>query len=110
VKIAKIIALLGVLAMGATLIYSFAVGDFFGEGKELLAMPWGVTSIIDVYTGVSLFSIWVIFREKSFVRSLIWIAFFIVLGFFAVSLYTLIALQRSGNDWQRFWLGRRAEG
>jgi hypothetical protein len=32
-----------------------------------------------------------------------------VLGFWTASLYTLIALQRSGGDWRRFWLGRRGE-
>jgi hypothetical protein len=105
-KVAKIVAMLGVLAMGTMLIYSFAVGDFGGEGKELLAMPWGVTSIVDVYTGVSLFSIWVVYRERSLPRSLAWIAGFIVLGFFAVSVYTLLALQNSAGDWKHFWMGR----
>jgi hypothetical protein len=32
-----------------------------------------------------------------------------ILGFWTASLYTLIALQTSGGDWQRFWLGRRKE-
>lgn len=106
-RIAKVVALLGVLAMGATLIYSFAVGDLGGEGKELLAMPWGVTSIIDVYTGISLFCLWVVYREKSLLRSLAWIVGFIVLGFFAAGVYTLLALQSSGGDWSRFWMGKR---
>ncbi|MBN1485653.1 MAG: DUF1475 family protein [Chloroflexia bacterium] len=105
---AKIIALLGVLAMGAMLIYSFAVGDFGGEGGELLSMPWGLTSIVDIYTGISLFSLWVVYRERSLPRSLAWIASFIVLGFFSAALYTLIALQGSQGDWQRFWMGQRA--
>jgi predicted small integral membrane protein len=32
-----------------------------------------------------------------------------VLGFFTASLYTFIALQSSGGDWGRFWMGRRWE-
>ena len=32
-----------------------------------------------------------------------------VLGFFAASLYMLIALQTSGGDWKRFWMGKRAD-
>jgi hypothetical protein len=30
-----------------------------------------------------------------------------VLGFWAGALYTLIALQTCGNDWKRFWYGKR---
>jgi hypothetical protein len=38
-KIAKIISLLGIFAMTAVLIYGFTVGDFSGEGAQLLSMP-----------------------------------------------------------------------
>jgi hypothetical protein len=106
-KIAKIVALLGLLAMGAVLIYGFAVGDFAEEGKQLLSMPWGIVSLVDLYVGFTLFSGWIIYREKSLWRSVVWVALMMVLGFFTASLYTLIALQRSGGDWRRFWLGRR---
>ena len=46
-KIAKIIALLGLLAMTVVLIYGFTVGNFSGEGAKLLAMPWGIVSLVD---------------------------------------------------------------
>lgn len=64
-KLAKIISLLGVLAMTAVLIYGFTVGDFSGEGSQLLSMPWGIVSLVDLYTGFVLFSGWIIYREKS---------------------------------------------
>jgi hypothetical protein len=32
----------------------------------------------------------------------------LTLGFFAGSLYTFIALQTSGDDWRKFWLGKNA--
>jgi hypothetical protein len=106
-KIAKIISLLGLLAMAAVLIYGFTVGDFAEEGKQLLSMPWGIVSLVDLYVGFILFSGWIVYREKSLWRSVVWVALMMVLGFFTASLYTLIALQRSGGDWRRFWLGRR---
>jgi hypothetical protein len=106
-KIAKIISLLGLLAMAAVLIYGFTVGDFAEEGKQLLSMPWGIVSLVDLYVGFTLFSGWIVYREKSLWRSVVWVALMMVLGFFTASLYTLIALQRSGGDWRRFWLGRR---
>ena len=107
-RIAKVIALLGALLMGCALIYGFTVGDFTGEGAQLLAMPWGVVSLVDVYTMFTLFSVWVTYREKSIARSAIWVLFIMVLGAFICSIYALIALQTSGGDWKRFWLGHRA--
>ena len=108
-RLAKVIALLGVLAMGAVLVYGFTVGDFGGEGARLLAMPWGIVSMVDLYVGFILFSVWIVYREKSWWRALVWVVLMMVLGFFAGSLYALIALQASGGDWRRFWLGRRAQ-
>ena len=107
-RIAKFIALLGVLAMTAVLIYGFTAGDFFAEGSQLTAMPWGIVSLIDLYTGFILFSGWIIYREKSLPAAILWTIAMMVLGFFAGALYTFIALQSSGNDWRKFWLGKHA--
>jgi hypothetical protein len=107
-EIAKALSLLGLLAMTGVLIYGFTVGDFAGEGARLLAMPWGIVSLVDLYVGFTLFSAWIVFRERSWARSLIWVVLMMVLGFFTASLYTFLALQASGGDWHKFWFGRRA--
>lgn len=109
-KIAKLIALLGLLAMTGVLIYGFTVGNFSEEGSVLLSMPWGIVSLVDLYVGFILFSGWIVYRENSLARSIVWIALMMVLGFFTASLYTLIALQTSGGDWRRFWMGKRWDG
>ena len=106
-KIAKIIALIGLISMTAVLIYGFTLGDFSTEGAKLLAMPWGIVSLVDLYVGFILFSCWIVFREKAALPSVIWVILMMVLGFWAGALYTLIALQTSGNDWKRFWFGKR---
>jgi hypothetical protein len=106
-KIAKLVALLGLLAMTGVLIYGFTVGDFAGEGKQLLSMPWGIVSLVDLYTGFILFSGWIVYREKSLLRSIVWVVLMMVLGFWTASLYTLIVLQSSDGDWRRFWMGHR---
>jgi len=108
VKIAKAVALLGLLAMTAILIYGFTVGDFAAEGKQLLSMPWGIVSLVDLYVGFVLFSGWIVYREKSAVRSVVWVILMMILGFWTASLYALIALQASGGDWRRFWMGQRS--
>ena len=108
-KVAKAISLLGLLAMTAVLIYGFTAGNFREDGAALLSNPWGIVSIVDLYVGFSLFSGWIIYREKSVFRSIIWVILMMVLGFFTGSLYTFIALQTSDGDWRRFWMGKRAK-
>ncbi len=108
-RLAKILALLGAAAMTAVLVYAFSTGDLGKEGSALLSMPWGIVSLVDLYVGFFLFSGWIAYREKSFIRSVVWIVLMMVLGFFTASVYTLVALQTSGGDWRRFWMGRRWE-
>ena len=108
-KIAKIISLIGLVAMTGILIYGFTVGDFSAEGAKLLAMPWGIVSLVDLYVGFALFSCWIVFREKALLPSVIWVILMMVLGFWAGALYTFIALQTSGGDWQSVWFGKRAK-
>ena len=107
-KLAKAISLLGLLAMTAVLVYGFTIGDFGGEGARLLAMPWGIVSLVDLYVGFVLFSAWIVYREKALLPSILWVVLMMVLGFWTGALYTFIALQKSGGDWRRFWMGRRA--
>ena len=108
-KVAKIISGLGILAMTAVLIYGFTVGDFGQDGSKLLQNPWGIVSMVDLYTGFILFSGWIVFREKSLFRSVVWVILMMVLGFFTASLYTFIALNSSSGNWQKFWMGHRAD-
>ena len=107
-KLGKIIAVLGLVAMTAVLIYGFTVGDFSAEGAILTRMPWGIVSLVDLYTGFVLFSGWIFFREKSLLRAALWTVSVMVLGHFATSLYALLALLASKGDWKRFWMGHRA--
>jgi hypothetical protein len=108
-NIAKIIAFIGLLAMTIVLIYGFVIGDFAGEGAQLLKMPWGIVSLVDLYVGFFLFSGWIVYREKNPLATVVWVAAMMVLGFWTASLYTFLALQRSQGDWKRFWLGKHAE-
>jgi len=104
--------MLHVMSMLATLLHI----------KPLLKMNKGVSSLervrtsrtamarlVDLYVGFALFSIWIVYRERAVAPSMIWVLLMMVLGFWAGSLYTLIALYRSGGDWRRFRLGRRVD-
>lgn len=106
-KIGKLIAFVGILAMTAVLLNGFINGNFSNDGAELLANPWGIVSLVDLYVGFTLFSMWIAFREKSITRAVIWIILMMVLGFFAGSLYVAITLYKSKGDWLLFFLGAR---
>lgn len=106
-KIAKLIAIIGLIAMTAVLINGFVNGNFLQDGAALLANPWGVVSFVDLYVGFTLFSIWIAFRERNILAAIVWIILMMVLGFFTGSLYLLIALIRAKGDWLSFFLGDR---
>ena len=103
-KIAKIIAFLGVVAMSVALLNGFIRGDFLDDGGALLENPWGIVSLVDLYVGFILFSLWIIFREHSLVHTVLWVSAMMILGFFAGALYVLIVLFKS-EDWEQFFLG-----
>lgn len=105
-KIANLVAWLGLLAMTLVLIFAFTQGDFFTEGASLLSMPWGIVSMVDLYVGFTLFSAWIIYREKSIMTSVVWVILMMVLGFFTASLYILLALRSSRGNWVQFWMGK----
>lgn len=109
-RTAKIVSTLGLLAMSAVLVYGFTAGDFSTDGAALLQNPWGIVSLVDLYTGFALFSGWIVYREKSWAVAALWGALMMLLGFFAGSLYALLALVASKGDWKVFWMGHRAHG
>jgi magnesium-transporting ATPase (P-type) len=103
------VAVIGLLAMSSVLIYGFTAGNFSVEGGKLMAMAWGIVSLVDLYVGFALFSCWIVFRERAWLPSIFWVVLVMVLGFWAGALYTLLALRSSGGDWKHFWLGKWAE-
>lgn len=108
-KIAKVLAFLGMVAMTVVLANGFINGNFSQDGAALLANPWGVVSFVDLYVGFVLFSMWIAFREKNLFLAIIWIVLMMVLGFFTGSLYVFLALIQSKGDWFTFFLGARKQ-
>lgn len=107
-RIVKVVALIGWLAMTAAIGNAFINGNFSAEGDVLLGLPWGVVSLVDLYVGFSLFSGWIIYRERSWPIKIIWVVLMLTLGNWTAALYVLLAALRSGDDWRKFWLGSRA--
>ncbi|MBN1230835.1 MAG: DUF1475 family protein [Anaerolineales bacterium] len=97
-KIAKWIAFAGILAMAAVLVYGFSAGNFSSDGGKILTNPWGIVSLVDLYTGFVLFSLWIVHREEKWWQAAIWVVLMMVLGFFTGALYTFLAVQQSGGN------------
>jgi hypothetical protein len=109
VKYGKMIVWFGLALMTIGLLNGFINGDFVNDGAKLMANPWGIMSMIDLYVGFTLFSIWIVFREKSSIKSFVWVGLMMVLGFFAGCIYVLNAFYKSKGDWLKFFLGDRKE-
>ena len=108
-KVAKILAWAGLLAMTVALLNGFINGSFTEDGSMILNNPWGIVSLVDLYVGFALFAMWMAFREKNLLSSILWITSLMVLGFFIGSLYVLVSLYKSQNNWLTFFLGSRKE-
>jgi hypothetical protein len=106
-KTPQTIALIGLLAMTLVIGYAFAFGNFSTEGAWITSHPWGIVSLVDLYVGFAIFSMWIAYRENSLGRSLVWIGLMIVLGNWTAALYVLLAVRASGGNWQKFWNGAR---
>jgi hypothetical protein len=102
-RYAKILSFVGFLIMLGMLIYGFTMGDFSGEGKILLGLPWGQISLVDIYIEFILVCAWIIHREKNIIKSLIWVILVLTLGSMVSCFYVFLALKKSNGDWGRFW-------
>ena len=107
-KIIKLIAVLGVLAMSTVLLNGFLRGSFSEDGSLLLSNPWGIVSIVDLYVGFAIFSIWVVYREGKSLSALLWVISIMILGFFSASVYLYLAAHRSKGDTLHFIHGKEA--
>lgn len=93
----RIVSALGVAAMSIALIIGFTRGDFNGEGGQILDLIWGRITLIDLYVGVALFAVFVVWRERSLPVALPWLAAFVILGNLATAAYVLLASLRTDS-------------
>lgn len=104
-KLAKIIAIVGALAQGGILIYGFTQGDLGAAGGFFFNDPWGIVSLVDIYVGILFFCAWIFFREKNPLTAVLWTISILILGNFPAGVYAFLALQNSGDNWAKFWMG-----
>lgn len=105
----RALALIGFIVMTVALTWGFSVGHFWTEGSVLMQMPWGVISVIDVYTGATLFACWIGYRERSMAKTAFWVILTFFMGNWATTLYALLAFRASRGDAQVFLMGPKTK-
>ncbi|XP_078177539.1 uncharacterized protein LOC144572018 [Carex rostrata] len=86
---------LGCLMVG-TLIYT-TVTDGSPFRAELL-IPWLITTLIDFYVNVVALSVWVAYKESSWISSVIWIVLLVCFGSAATCAYIVTKLFEISNQ------------
>jgi hypothetical protein len=92
-----------VVSMGAT-----GGSDVFYAGYARNAWQAYINS--DLMAGLALASAWIVFRERSLLRSITLVMIILYWGNIVISAYALHQLHRARGDWARFFLGTRAAG
>lgn len=105
----RIVAAFLTAVMFAAIGMSIATGDLASEGSDLLALPWGRMSLIDLYAGVILLFGWVVLRERTIWVALAWLPVFVLLGNAGTALYATIAAFRA-DDVSVFLAGAQSGG
>ncbi|MBK77252.1 MAG: hypothetical protein CL518_02300 [Actinobacteria bacterium] len=101
--ITKVIAYLITIAMVSTILWAQNQVSLFDS--ILPTLPWGVVSLVDLYSGFILIGIWIIYKENS-LPAIFWIIFLIVLGNLTTAIYVIYSLNNAKGDIKKFFLGK----
>jgi len=69
------------------------------------SLPWGIVSLVDLYSGFILIAIWMIYREGNY-SSIFWVFFLMTLGNLTTAIYVIYCINTSNNDIKKFFLGK----
>lgn len=113
-KVATLVCHVGAAVMFCVIAWALytstgGVPDNTTQVQWLISNPWGIVSLVDLYVGFTVFSMWIWFREADAVVAAAWTVCMMTTGWLGGSLYALIQLKRHKGDWQGFFMGHRAE-
>ena len=100
--ITKIISYFITLSMAGVIFW--AQGEVTIFDSPIPDLPWGVVSLVDLYSGFTLFSLWIFYKEKV-AHAIAWTFFVMTLGSFTIALYVIYSINRSDGDIQKFFMG-----
>jgi len=68
--------------------------DMFHLSPIVLNEPWFKTTLVDFYFNITIISSWVIYKENNWLKALLWIIAFILLGSIATAFYVFLQLNK----------------
>ncbi len=78
--------------MVALVVNTSLKSNLFEVLPYLNSEPWFVTTIVDFYFNIVIISVWVVYKEKSHFKALIWIISFILLGSISTAFYVFLQI------------------
>ena len=100
--ITKIISYFITLSMAAVIFW--AQGEVTIFDSPIPDLPWGVVSLVDLYSGFVLFSLWIFYKEN-ILPAIVWTFFVMTLGSFTIALYVIYSINKSDGNIQKFFMG-----
>ena len=68
--------------------------DMFHLPDAVLKEPWFWTTLVDFYFNITIISAWMIYKEDSVIRAVLWLLAFVSLGSIATAFYVFLQLSR----------------
>jgi len=94
-RVLRVLAPLGTLAMATTIVLALATGAPLGaEGAAIGAFVWGRVTFVDLGLALVLGWLWIAWRERSVARALLWLVLTAVTGSGALLAYVSLAAWR----------------
>ncbi len=100
--ITKFISYFITVSMGAVIIWAQSEVSVFDS--PIAGLPWGIVSLVDLYSGFILFSLWIFYKE-SLMQAIAWTFFVMTLGSFTIALYIIYSIKNSDGNIQKFFMG-----
>ncbi len=70
-------------------------------------LPWGIVSLVDLYSGFILICVWIIYKE-SLPTAIIWSFFVLILGNLATAIYVIYSINKSQGNIVHFFMGKNS--
>ena len=67
--------------------------DMFHLPAIVVNEPWFKTTLVDFYDNIAIISFWVVYKENNWLKSILWIIAFILLGSIATGFYVFLQLK-----------------
>lgn len=79
----------------ACIVWASFSGSVVTALQEMIATPWGVTTLIDLYIGLGFIAAWIVLLERNWRRSLPWLVLLPFLGNLVTLVYFVVRLARN---------------